>query len=67
MQIYESWAFRLGTQLNHTGAYAPQRHMADDASLGPRLLVGLTGGIASGKSLVGDAFVKLGAPLSIPT
>ncbi len=30
---------------------------------GPRLVVGLTGGIASGKSLVGAMFVKLGASL----
>ena len=37
--------------------------MADDASSGPRLLVGLTGGIASGKTLVGAMFVKLGAAL----
>lgn len=37
--------------------------MADDAQLGPRLVVGLTGGIASGKSLVGAMFVKLGAAL----
>ena len=37
--------------------------MADNASLGPRLTVGLTGGIASGKSLVGAMFVKLGATL----
>ncbi|HET7608823.1 MAG TPA: dephospho-CoA kinase, partial [Gammaproteobacteria bacterium] len=37
--------------------------MADDSKLGPRLVVGLTGGIASGKSLVGAMFVKLGAPL----
>ena len=37
--------------------------MADNASLGPRLIVGLTGGIASGKSLVGAMFVKLGATL----
>ena len=37
--------------------------MADDAKLGPRLVVGLTGGIASGKSLVGAMFVKLGAAL----
>lgn len=37
--------------------------MADDATFGPRLLVGLTGGIASGKSLVGAMFVKLGAAL----
>jgi len=37
--------------------------MTDDASFGPRLLVGLTGGIASGKSLVGAMFVKLGAAL----
>lgn len=37
--------------------------MAEDLSLGPRLLVGLTGGIASGKSLVGSMFAKLGAPL----
>jgi dephospho-CoA kinase len=35
--------------------------MADNASGGPRLIVGLTGGIASGKSLVGAMFVKLGA------
>jgi dephospho-CoA kinase len=34
-----------------------------DASLGPRLIVGLTGGIASGKSLVGAMFVKLGVAL----
>lgn len=37
--------------------------MAEDLSLGPRLLVGLTGGIASGKSFVGSMFVKLGAAL----
>lgn len=37
--------------------------MADDAKSGPRLVVGLTGGIASGKSLVGAMFVKLGAVL----
>jgi dephospho-CoA kinase len=37
--------------------------MADDARLGPRLVVGLTGGIASGKSLVGAMFVKLGVAL----
>jgi len=37
--------------------------MTEDLSLGPRLLVGLTGGIASGKSLVGSMFVKLGAAL----
>ena len=38
--------------------------MADDATVGPpRLVVGLTGGIASGKSLVGAMFVKLGAAL----
>jgi dephospho-CoA kinase len=37
--------------------------MADDARLGPRLVVGLTGGIASGKSLVGAMFVKLGVVL----
>jgi dephospho-CoA kinase len=36
--------------------------MADE-SVGPRLVVGLTGGIASGKSLVGAMFVKLGAVL----
>ena len=37
--------------------------MAEEARLGPRLVVGLTGGIASGKSLVGAMFVKLGAAL----
>lgn len=37
--------------------------MADNASAGPRLVVGLTGGIASGKSLVGAMFLKLGAAL----
>jgi dephospho-CoA kinase len=37
--------------------------MAEEAKLGPRLVVGLTGGIASGKSLVGAMFVKLGAVL----
>ena len=37
--------------------------MAEGARLGPRLVVGLTGGIASGKSLVGAMFVKLGAAL----
>jgi dephospho-CoA kinase len=37
--------------------------MADSESVGPRLVVGLTGGIASGKSLVGAMFVKLGAAL----
>ena len=37
--------------------------MADSEGVGPRLIVGLTGGIASGKSLVGAMFVKLGASL----
>ena len=37
--------------------------MTDNPNAGPRLIVGLTGGIASGKSLVGAMFVKLGAPL----
>jgi dephospho-CoA kinase len=37
--------------------------MADNPRPGPRLVVGLTGGIASGKSLVGAMFVKLGAAL----
>jgi dephospho-CoA kinase len=37
--------------------------MNDNAQVGPRLIVGLTGGIASGKSLVGAMFVKLGAAL----
>jgi len=37
--------------------------MADQARVGPHLVVGLTGGIASGKSLVGAMFVKLGAAL----
>ena len=37
--------------------------MTDNVSVGPRLIVGLTGGIASGKSLVGAMFVKLGASL----
>lgn len=37
--------------------------MADNARPGPRLVVGLTGGIASGKSLVAGMFVKLGAAL----
>jgi len=37
--------------------------MTDNADVRPRLVVGLTGGIASGKSLVGAMFVKLGAPL----
>jgi dephospho-CoA kinase len=37
--------------------------MSDNANVGPRLIVGLTGGIASGKSLVGAMFVKLGASL----
>jgi dephospho-CoA kinase len=37
--------------------------MTDNVSAGPRLIVGLTGGIASGKSLVGAMFVKLGASL----
>jgi dephospho-CoA kinase len=37
--------------------------MTDNTSAGPRLVVGLTGGIASGKSLVGAMFVKLGASL----
>lgn len=37
--------------------------MADNARPGPQLVVGLTGGIASGKSLVGAMFVKLGAAL----
>src|SRR5687767_15506525 len=36
--------------------------MADE-NVGPRLVVGLTGGIASGKSLVGAMFAKLGAAL----
>jgi dephospho-CoA kinase len=33
----------------------------DNAAAGPRLVVGLTGGIASGKSLVAAMFAKLGA------
>lgn len=37
--------------------------MADNESVSPRLVVGLTGGIASGKSLVGGMFAKLGAAL----
>lgn len=37
--------------------------MPDNANGGPRLIVGLTGGIASGKSIVGAMFVKLGAGL----
>ena len=37
--------------------------MTDNADRRPRLVVGLTGGIASGKSLVGAMFVKLGAAL----
>ena len=37
--------------------------MTENPSAGPRLIVGLTGGIASGKSLVGAMFVKLGASL----
>lgn len=37
--------------------------MADSESVSPRLVVGLTGGIASGKSLVGNMFAKLGAAL----
>ena len=37
--------------------------MTDNPKKGPRLVVGLTGGIASGKSLVGAMFVKLGASL----
>jgi dephospho-CoA kinase len=37
--------------------------MADSESVSPRLVVGLTGGIASGKSLVGGMFAKLGAAL----
>jgi dephospho-CoA kinase len=37
--------------------------MADQANTRPRLVVGLTGGIASGKSVVGAMFVKLGAAL----
>ena len=37
--------------------------MADSESVSPRLVVGLTGGVASGKSLVGSMFAKLGAAL----
>jgi dephospho-CoA kinase len=37
--------------------------VAADVKPGPHLVVGLTGGIASGKSLVGAMFAKLGAPL----
>jgi dephospho-CoA kinase len=37
--------------------------MADSESVSPRLVVGLTGGVASGKSLVGAMFAKLGAAL----
>jgi dephospho-CoA kinase len=37
--------------------------MTESASVGPRLIVGLTGGIASGKSIVASMFVKLGAAL----
>jgi dephospho-CoA kinase len=35
--------------------------MIESASVGPRLIVGLTGGIASGKSIVANMFAKLGA------
>jgi dephospho-CoA kinase len=35
--------------------------MIEGASVGPRLVVGLTGGIASGKSIVANMFAKLGA------
>lgn len=37
--------------------------MTERVSVGPRLVVGLTGGIASGKSSVANMFVKLGAGL----
>lgn len=37
--------------------------MTDFAARRPKLIVGLTGGIASGKSFVASMFVKLGAPL----
>jgi dephospho-CoA kinase len=37
--------------------------MGDEARAGPRLVVGLTGGIASGKSAVAAMFVALGAGL----
>jgi dephospho-CoA kinase len=37
--------------------------MIESAGAGPRLVVGLTGGIASGKSIVANMFAKLGAGL----
>lgn len=37
--------------------------MIESARAGPRLVVGLTGGIASGKSIVANMFTKLGAGL----
>lgn len=37
--------------------------MTESARAGPRLVVGLTGGIASGKSIVANMFAKLGAGL----
>jgi dephospho-CoA kinase len=37
--------------------------MTDSAARRPKLIVGLTGGIASGKSFVASMFAKLGAPL----
>jgi dephospho-CoA kinase len=37
--------------------------MTDSAARRPKLIVGLTGGIASGKSFVASMFVKLGAAL----
>ena len=49
--------------LSRRGNRALNQTRDDDDSSGPRLLVGLTGGIASGKSLVGAMFVTLGATL----
>jgi dephospho-CoA kinase len=37
--------------------------MTDSAARRPKLIVGLTGGIASGKSFVASMFAKLGTPL----
>src|SRR5262245_18653530 len=51
VQLYQAWFFRQGTHRRHRARSRAFEleitgHMADDAKVGPHLVVGLTGGIA---------------------